>query len=208
MADKKIPLEPEKFYHVYNHANGKENLFVNKGNYIYFLKKYSEHLYPYIETYAYCLLPNHFHLLIRVRSEETIKKYLEDNQHKLLEGFKPSKSLSEIISKKFSNLFNAYTQAFNKQQDRMGSLFMPNFKRKEVDSNEYLLKVLHYIHFNPIKHQLVKDIQDWTFTSYHSFLIDKPTLLEKEKVTLLFDNLTNFQNYHEQNILLEELDMP
>jgi REP element-mobilizing transposase RayT len=74
------PLIPETFYHVYNHANGKENLFVNHGNYVYFLKKYSEHLYPYIETYAYCLLPNHFHLLIRVRSEEAIKKYLADNQ--------------------------------------------------------------------------------------------------------------------------------
>lgn len=63
-------LLPETVYHNYNHANGSEDLFRKDENYRYFLQKYSEYIYPIAETYAYCLMPNHFHLMVKVRSEE------------------------------------------------------------------------------------------------------------------------------------------
>lgn len=60
-------FEPERVYHIYTHANGSENLYREEGNYRYFLKKYVEHIYPVVETYAYCLIPNHLHRVVRVR---------------------------------------------------------------------------------------------------------------------------------------------
>lgn len=65
----KTHLQPGKFYHIYNRAVGSDVLFKSDDNYLYFLKKYGEYLGKYVETYAYCLLNNHFHLLIRVNDD-------------------------------------------------------------------------------------------------------------------------------------------
>ncbi len=194
-------LEPEKFYHIYNHANGKENLFYNEGNYDFFLRKYTEHLHSVLETYAYCLLPNHFHLLVRIRNENVIKEKMKLGK-KL-----PNLESTKFVSKQFSNFFSAYTQALNIQQSRMGSLFMPNFKRKEVNSPDYLLQLIHYIHFNPIKHNLVLDIHHWKYTSFHSFFSQNPTKLSRENVITLFGDQKEFELYHQKPLIWEDLDM-
>ena len=67
-------MVPRETYHLYNHANGKENLFVEEKNYHFFLNKLSEHILPVCKIYAYCLMPNHFHLLIQVRTAEELQQ--------------------------------------------------------------------------------------------------------------------------------------
>ena len=62
----------EKCYHIYNYANGNENLFREQKNYEYFLEKYKQHINPIAETIAWCLMPNHFHLLVKIKTEEEI----------------------------------------------------------------------------------------------------------------------------------------
>jgi len=114
---------PETFYHIYNRGIDTGNLFFNKDNYNYFMHKYEFYLKDFIDLYAYCLLPNHFHFLIKVKSEGSIKN-LPGFQN--LEGF----NCSKLISKAFSNLFNSYAKAVNKQQKRKGSLFQKNFRKK------------------------------------------------------------------------------
>lgn len=151
MKSKLEPLHLGAFYHVYNRANGSDKLFRRSDNYFYFLKKYCEYAHPLVKTYAYCLMPNHFHFLIQVREESEILKVMEEKKSKLLnpnpnpfEDSKPSKGLglephlfSKFISQQFSHFFNGYTQAFNKQQNRKGSLFMTPYKRKLIDSEKY-----------------------------------------------------------------------
>src|ERR1035437_39957 len=83
MGDKIIPLEPEKYYHIYDHSCGSDNLFRIEENYQYFLKKYAAYLSPVFETFAYCLMPNHFHLLIKVKSEEALILYFESSGSKI-----------------------------------------------------------------------------------------------------------------------------
>ena len=71
-----LPLLPGRMYHLYNHANGEESLFREDDNYRYFLHKYVEHISPIAETYAYCLMPNHFHFFVRIVDKEVImEKY-------------------------------------------------------------------------------------------------------------------------------------
>ena len=67
-----IPLLPNKYYHLINRGNNKRNIFYQHRNYAYFLSKYAEYMTPYLETYAYCLLPNHFHLLVAVKDLKSI----------------------------------------------------------------------------------------------------------------------------------------
>ena len=152
-----VPLEPDKYYHIYNHANGSDNLFISAENYLYFLKKYAEYIIHTANTIAYCLMPNHFHFLIRIKEEEKLNEFFkEKNKRKDLGGFE---NLQGLISKQFSNLFNAYTKSFNKEQDRKGSLFMQNFKRKEVNDEKYLRKLIHYIHYKPVEHAFCEKIK-------------------------------------------------
>ena len=70
MGNIRIPIEADKIYHIFNHAVGNENLFRKEDNFIYFLKKYHEHISPVADTFAYCLMPNHFHILLRMKNQQ------------------------------------------------------------------------------------------------------------------------------------------
>ena len=74
MQDKKAILIPDATYHIYNRANGNERLFLTDQNYHYFLEKYSQYISPIADTFCYCLMPNHFHFLIKIESEESLNK--------------------------------------------------------------------------------------------------------------------------------------
>jgi REP element-mobilizing transposase RayT len=132
MPQKRILLEPERTYHIWTHANGSENLFRYDENFRYFLKRYQHHVHPVVETFAYCLMPNHLHLMVRVRKVEDILKFVRQKKKKTINlgGLQDLRGLCRsTISQQFSNLFNSYTKAYNKKYDRKGSLFIPNFRR-------------------------------------------------------------------------------
>jgi REP element-mobilizing transposase RayT len=153
-----ISFEPQKMYHIWTHANGEENLFRSDENYRYFLKKYDHHIHPFAETFAYCLMPNHFHLMVRIRGKKVVMEYLRLKLKTSFNDFQKYGGFSNVISQQFSNLLNGYTKAYNKKYDRKGSLFMPNFKRKIIDSDEYYTGMIVYIHNNPIHHNFVTDL--------------------------------------------------
>ena len=95
-------MQQGTFYHIYNHANGSENLFKSDENYRYFLKQYSHFSNDVTETFAYCLLPNHFHILVRVKDAEVLKEvwnHKYGNSGKTLEGLQ---TLEELVVKQFS----------------------------------------------------------------------------------------------------------
>jgi len=115
-----------KFYHVYNHGVGGQNLFRESDNFEYFLIKYDQYISPIAETYAWVLMPNHFHLLVKIKDKADIAN----------DDRKDSKTPLHLKPphQHFSNLFNAYTKAFNKRYNLRGALFERPFKRKLVDT--------------------------------------------------------------------------
>jgi len=173
------PVEYGKFYHIYNRGNNSENLYLTPDNYSYFLSLYDKHIGVVADTYAWCLMPNHFHLLVRVKDEEEVLKDLN------LTGFK---NLSGLVSQKFSNLFNAYTKAFNLREGRHGSLFERPFKRIEVTNEVYLRQLVYYIHSNPVKHGFTDNALDWPWSSYLTIISVKPTKLNRDSVLGWFDS--------------------
>ena len=199
-------FQPNTFFHVYNHAIGHENLFRTSENYDYFLKKYAEYLQPVCRTFAYCLMPNHFHLLIKIRSaDELLIFYKEDQKRK-------SKVVSQkeldantfdfhqIIMLQFKHFLNGYSQAINKRFERKGGLFLNHLKRKEVATDEYFTSLIHYIHRNPVHHGFCKDIDDWYYSSYHAFASDKTTRLEKQEVLDWFGDKNEYLKFHNQSL--------
>lgn len=205
MPQPKIPLKPKRMYHVWTHANGSDNLFRNEENYTYFLDRYSYHVHPVADTFAYCLMPNHLHLMIRVRGEKEVLEYLRvKKEDPTLQGFETLGGFSKVISQQFSNLFNGYTQAFNNKYERMGSLFKPNFERKCVDNRKYFKHLIAYIHNNPIHHGFVKDYNDWLYSSWFAYLFDKRTKIKKMEGLNWFGSEDTFRKVH-QNIQFEKL---
>lgn len=201
MAQPRITLESGNTYHIWTHANGNENLFRCDENFRYFLRRYQHYVYPVAETFAYCLMPNHLHLMIRVRKEDEILKFVrvkKDDINITLQGLKDLGGLSKVISRQFSNLFNSYTQAYNKMFDRKGSLFIPNFRRKLIDSDEYFVRLIAYIHNNPVHHGFVKTPNNWPFSSLHSYLLDKTTSISKQEALRWFGTKKNFSAIHNQ----------
>lgn len=172
-----IPLQPGKYYHVYNRGNNRENIFVEERNYIYFLKLYAHHIQPIAETLTYCLLKNHFHFSIRV------KDLMGLNRHP---------------SKQFSNFFNAYARTFNRTYQRTGALFQRPFGRIEVTSDAYFKQLIAYIHQNPQKHKFVNDFREWKYSSYHSLMSTQATHLKRDDVMGWFDNTAGFVAAHQQ----------
>lgn len=162
-------MQPEKLYHIYNHANGAENLFREVENYRYFLRQWEKHIQPVAYSLAYCLMPNHFHFLIKIREQSELETTFGK--------FQTFQKLEYHLSKQFSNFFSSYTQAYNKKYGRKGSLFSPNFKKKEITSDEYISRVIAYIHLNPLHHRFTENLGQWPFCSYSAYTENKPTLL-------------------------------
>lgn len=200
-------LLPDRTYHVYNRAVGKENLFLNSDNYNYFLTKYEYFITPLCHTFCFCLLPNHFHFLIRLKSYHEIENYYLENtidQRKLSDFHNSNvqekeKIVSNYVSLRFSHLFNGYSQAFNKQNGRHGGLFSRPFKKVEVIDKAYLQKLVHYIHSNPIEAKLSRNYTDWNWSSYSNLLADSETFLNRQELIDLFTDKSNFISFHELN---------
>ena len=172
-------LEFGKYYHIYNRGINSDVLFKEKENYEYFLKLYDKHIDPIADTYAWCLMKNHFHFLIKTK---------DINELKHLSIKLPSQS--------FSNLFNAYTKAFNIKYNRHGPLFERPFRRKEVNCNKYFQNLVIYIHNNPVHHLICENPIQYPWSSYVSCVSDKPTKLKRKDVIDRFGDLINFKQSH------------
>lgn len=208
-------MEADKFYHVYNRTNNKELLFKDEENYKYFLRQFQKYISPVVHLYAYCLIPNHFHFVLRIKSDHELREFLKDKIEKSskvqffkgkesdLQGFRNLGGLSKLISQQFSNFFNSYTKAINKRYNRNGSLFSPNFKRKEITTQRYLTQVIIYVHLNPENHGLVDQFIDYTHSSYHSILTNKKSLIERKEVIELFGDEANFEMVHKKRTIDE-----
>ena len=196
-------MQPGTFYHIYNHANGFENLFRSDENYRFFLQQWGNYIEPVAGTYAYCLMPNHFHALIKIKDE---KELSDLTGFRNLSGLK--NDIEKVINQHFSNLFNSYAKAYNKMYERRGSLWNRTFKAKEITSDDYLTNVISYIHHNPVHHGFVDNLVDWPHSSIHALLLRKNSKVKREEVINWFGNMEQFKRFHQQALKsLDKLEM-
>jgi REP element-mobilizing transposase RayT len=169
------PLQAGRFYHVYNRGNARADLFFEERNYAYFLDRYQKYVSPGVDTFAYCLMKNHFHFLVRVKTCE----------------------VSHVDTmRRFSRFFNCYAKSINSVYGRTGSLFQKRFHRKELTDVEALQTVMLYIHMNPVKHRFAEDFRDYRHSSYNAILTEEPTFLAREEVVHWFGGKERLEWFH------------
>jgi REP element-mobilizing transposase RayT len=176
-------IEDSHYYHIYNRGNNRSDIFFEQDNYLYFLKLLKNHIEPNCSVFCYCLLPNHFHLLLRINDE------------------------LENPSQQFSNLINAYTKAINLKYNRTGSVFQKPFKRIKILNEDYLKALVLYIHLNPEHHDICDDFSNYPYSSYKSIKSKLPTKLKRDEVISWFDNLENFEYVHKHKKLFINTEM-
>jgi len=176
----KSPVLPERYYHLYNRGNNREKLFYNPGDYTFFLEKYKEYVSPFAETYAFCLIPNHFHFLVKTRIELASSKSIVPNQ--------------------LRKLFICYTKRINFLQNRTGGLFTKNYQRIEIQNEAYLSQLVNYIHKNPVKHRIQNNYATYKYSSYRIILSELPTNLYRDEVINWFGGKNEFILYHQSDM--------
>jgi REP element-mobilizing transposase RayT len=175
-----------EYYHIFNRGVGKMDIFLDEQDFLFFLKRLKENIHPermplsgsgfrgapspgsYVrellpensfELICYCLMPNHFHLVIKQLS---------------------SISISKLIAK----VCTSYSMYFNKKYNRVGTLYQDQFKAVHVADDEYLLWLSVYIHQNPHVAGLVKNLKDWKWGSYPDYIGARQGSLCKKDVVL------------------------
>jgi putative transposase len=182
-------FEQGHLYHIYNQGNNRQKVFFSRDNYLFFLKKMGKYISPYADIVAWCIMPNHFHLMVYVKEVEIeVKSNSIDS-----EAFTGSEGLTKrTLNDSIGLLLHSYTRAINKQENKSGSLFRNPSKAECITKPEgivpsffttnsgTLIHVLmpekaypqvcfNYIHLNPVKAGLVDKPEDWEFSSYRDY---------------------------------------
>lgn len=196
-----IPLEYGCYYHIFNRGINRCKLFFDWQNYMHFLYLYKRYIPLVAETFSYCLIGNHFHILLRIKDEHEIFATKNLSEIKQPDRFK----ITHRPSRQLSNLFSAYAKCFNKEYQRSGSLFERPFHRKKVEDDQYLRYLVYYIHHNPVHHGIVSRMEDWTWSSYNTISNGKRSIIEKDSVIEWFDDMENFNYFHKHQHNLDML---
>lgn len=201
------PILGGNYYHIFNRGSNRQNIFFIPENYEYFLKLLNKFLGDYVHFLAYTLLPNHFHMVIKVKDEITLKdegnrsfkKVKKENGSLLITDVG---EIGKMTVGQFKRFFITYAMAINKQENRVGNLFDSKYKRLEITSQEYLQYAIFYVHYNPEKHATIKNFKEYRYSSFKALSGAAKTRIDRKLVMDIFEDKEGFLNYHD--VLHEE----
>jgi REP element-mobilizing transposase RayT len=148
MPKRILKFQERGHYHINNRGLQKKKIFFDREDYKYFLKKMFEYKDKFsIEVIFYCLMPNHFHLIIRQNTGIGTIQFI---------------SMVQLL----------YAKYFNKKYGRKGQLFEGRYRPKVIKDQKYMMQLIRYLMENPVRAGLVKKPEDWEFLSFNAKLID------------------------------------
>ncbi len=203
-------------YHIYNQGNNRRKIFFNRENYLFFLKKIRLHILSYADIIAYCLMPNHFHLMVKVKDEGVITGGATLSRA-------PSSSKPDPLNKAIGILLASYTRAINKQENRSGSLFRKRTKAEcltetngvepsffntnsgariniQFPEQQYPAICFNYIHQNPVNAGLTKKAIDWEFSSARDYAGVREGTLVNKKIILEYIDVNIIEEFGEARV--------
>jgi REP element-mobilizing transposase RayT len=159
MAKRAVHFIQGGHYHIYNRGANRQPIFKSDENYVYLLRQTKEAAHQHnIVIIAYCLMPNHYHYVVRQDGEEPMSLFVQ-------------------------TIFNSCTKAFNKMWDRSGTLLEGPFKSIHITSDEYLLHLCRYVHLNPVEAGLVNQPERWAYSNCAEWLgLRNGTLVDRKFV--------------------------
>lgn len=163
------------FYHVFNRGINKQPIFLQESDYQFFLGKLLSLKKKYDHSiYAFCLMPNHFHLSIQTRKIP--------------------------ISKIMASLTTSYSMYFNRTYTHFGPVFQNRFKSILIENDSYFLKLSQYIYLNPVNANLVSDPLNYPFSSIREALGKEPLKFLDEDIIRLIGETQDSQKDYEKFI--------
>ena len=171
------------YYHVYNRGAGGHHLFIETENYLYVIRQMKKYSYLLqVTIIAYCLMPNHYHYLIRQAGEIPV---------------------SELPKR----LSGGYSRAVNKRYGWSGTLFEGRYQAKVVSTTAYLCHLCRYMHANPVKDGLVSRLEEWPYSNYMEWTGQRKGLLvDHGFIEDLFGNASQYEEFVEE--YLESRQLP
>jgi len=187
------------YYHVYNKVISERELFYTETDYIEFMRRYKRYFHNYLETYAYCLLPNHFHILLKVRSEEEIREAIvSEDTNAARQYLAGTTTVDKFLGNQLSRFFSGLVIRYNKKHRRQGQLFKQGVKKVALNSHRTIEQQMHYIHNNPVNHGIVSDAGNWEYSSYYAYISNGSTLMPREEVLNAFGGVDEFISFHQK----------
>ena len=169
MPRRGVTFLPDAYYHLYNRGNNRKRIFYERENYLFFLRQMRSYLLPATEIIAYCLMPNHYHLLAKVKDKARQAKIQQIPD----------------VSRAMMRLAVSYTKAMNKKYNRKGVLFQGSFQAKQVLDDDHLIQLSAYIHLNPVWAGLVAGPDQWEFSSYREYVGQRRDSLPSPEAVLV-----------------------
>ena len=197
-----------ELFHIYNRGNNRDKVFYSRRNYLFFLEKINTYILPYADILAWCLMPNHFHLMVSVNEVELVPSNVF-NQVASIDPLTGKESVGikkRTLNQSIGIMLRSYTNAIHKQEGRTGALFQEETKAilladnisyvpsyfpsafgtiitaYQDDDQSYAERCFHYIHRNPVSSHIVKKAEDWEFSSYRDYIgLRNGKLVNKEK---------------------------
>ena len=191
---------PDHTYHIYNHAVSDHNIFNSDFDSTDFLIKFKKYISPYVDTYAYCLMPNHFHLLFKVKAYDDLITIAKSNPtNASLRLLESEENVNDFILDQWKRMLSSFAISYNNRHKRRGQLFLKRMKRVSINEEAKLAYLIAYIHHNPIHHSFSKDYETWKYSSYKVYLntIDNSSI-DFEYVFKWFEGKERMLEYHEK----------
>lgn len=183
MPDPRPAYLAGSYYHFYNRGQGRTSIFRENENYLFALRKlklYTRQLN--LTLIAYCLMPNHYHLLVRQNDESGTAGLL------------------------VQRVFNSYSKAYNKRYGHTGTLFESSYHVKPVTEQAYLLQLCRYIHANPVRDGFVAGPSDWPYSNYQEWIgVREGTLLDRDFVRQYFPTTADYIGFVKDYLLSRHL---
>lgn len=199
MPRREVELGEGEHYHLYNRGNNREPIFLERENYLFFLRLVDQYLLPVLDVVAYCLMPTHYHLLVLIRkqtSEPSKNPEVSHNGRGL--GISP-------VSSGMMRFSVSYTKAMNKRYGRVGSVFQGAFQAKRVDSDAYLVHLSRYLHLNPVLAGYSTVPEEWEFSSYPEYIGLRAGRLPNPQVVLsLFPSREAYREFVESYVAADQ----
>jgi REP element-mobilizing transposase RayT len=160
------------YYHIYNRGARQVTIFREPTNYHFTISKITEYSQAnQISIIAYCLMPNHYHFLVRQ------------------DGNKPAGNLPQLV-------FNSYSKAYNKKYVHSGTLFEGRFRAKAIQTSSHLLHLCRYIHGNPVKDGMVPEPNDWPYSNYREWMEERQSpLVDRDFIKRQFSSAEEYKKF-------------
>lgn len=203
------PILGGNYYHIFNRGSNRKNIFYSAANYDYFLRLLDQFLKGYVHFLAYVLLPNHFHLVIKVKDEVTESGKGNRSLQEENGSLSADLEIGKLVVRQLKRLFITYAMAINKQENRTGNLFDPKYKRLEIKDQDYLEFVIFYTHLNPEKHGITRNFRNYRYSSFQAITESGRTNIDRKLVLDIYGGKKSFIDYHNGwheervNIILE-----